>query len=37
MKRIDFMAAAPKAMEQGPEKDYHTLYFREIVDCYEID
>ena len=20
-----------------PEKDYHTLYFGEIVDCYEID
>ena len=20
-----------------PEKDYHTLYFGEVVDCYEID
>jgi hypothetical protein len=20
-----------------PEKDYHTLYFGEIVECYEID
>jgi flavin reductase (DIM6/NTAB) family NADH-FMN oxidoreductase RutF len=20
-----------------PEKDYHTLYFGELVDCYEID
>ena len=23
--------------ELYPEKDYHTLYFGEIVDCYEID
>jgi len=40
--RIVFKAAmdpvhlAPQCQALYPQKDYHTLYFGEIVDCYEL-
>lgn len=27
---------APEYQKLYPQKDYHTLYFGEIVECYEI-